>query len=235
MGTSPLSTGSVGRGFWCGAGTSCSLGTFAVQISLPIFNYHRGGCGTSPVCLPLLPVSMWLLVYILSYRTSVHLDFRHSEWWLFCSLVVILMWLWEVPSNVFTYVALLPGTLFTYIYNHVYSVFFPLIFQLDCCIYYKNSLYFNVILAILHVFIWLFSCLLNLWCFDLCKSFKFLFNQIINLFLWLWILCHALHGVSNSSTLDFHLVLFDSYSEATFSKYITISYPTVSLITIILL
>ena len=68
-------------------------------------NFYLPHVGVGPACsvsLPLLPVSVWFLFYILSYRTSVQLYFRHFEL-LFFHLVVILRWLWEVPSALFTY------------------------------------------------------------------------------------------------------------------------------------
>lgn len=53
----------------CGAVTLCSLaGTSATEIFLPLLNcYSMGVELTCSIFLPLLPVFMWLLLYILSY------------------------------------------------------------------------------------------------------------------------------------------------------------------------
>ena len=68
---------------------------------------HLGVGPVHPVPLPLLPASMWLLLYILSHRTSVQTDSRQFSLWLFYSLVVILKWSWEEVSPAFTYFSIL--------------------------------------------------------------------------------------------------------------------------------
>lgn len=60
---------------------------------------------------PLLPVSMWLL-QIPSCRTFIQLNSGSSEGWLFYSLAVILMCLWEDLSTMFTYTTFLTRSLF---------------------------------------------------------------------------------------------------------------------------
>ena len=63
----------------------------------------------------LLPVSMWLFLYIPSYRTSVQLDSGSSEYWLDSSLVVILICFGEVLHTTFTYTATLMKLLMDFI------------------------------------------------------------------------------------------------------------------------
>ena len=95
---------------WCGAGTSSLRrgNLFSWDIP-PDFYLPHVGVGQLVLCL--CPSSQFWCVffYILSCRTSVQLDFRWSELWLFYSLVVILMLLWEVLSTAFSYTAILTG------------------------------------------------------------------------------------------------------------------------------
>lgn len=65
-------TGVLGWGAWCGAELPDSLlGTSAVEASLPL-STTTCGCEASLFwVLILLPISMWLLLYTVSYRTSV--------------------------------------------------------------------------------------------------------------------------------------------------------------------
>ena len=59
---------------WCAAGNPYSSGeTFAADVSLPSLTATHGIGPTGSISLPLLPVSIWLLLYILSYKTSVSL------------------------------------------------------------------------------------------------------------------------------------------------------------------
>ena len=55
------------------------------------------------VSIPPTNLSCWLILYIRSCRTSIQLDFSQ----LFCSLVVLLRWLWKDVSTTFTYVMIL--------------------------------------------------------------------------------------------------------------------------------
>lgn len=76
MGAPILSTGTLGLDEQCGAGNPSSLGgTFTPEISLLILN-HVGVGPASFVFPPLLIVLTWLLLYILSFRTSVKIVFR---------------------------------------------------------------------------------------------------------------------------------------------------------------
>lgn len=105
IGTALAGTGTLGWGDRCADGTFHSLGEISgAEISLLLLT--RLAVNVGLVCsmsLPLLPVSMWLLLYIHSYRTSVQLNFRQFSMMVVCSLFVILMWLWEEVSIVFTY------------------------------------------------------------------------------------------------------------------------------------
>lgn len=61
--------------------------------------------------LPLLPLSKWLLLYVLNYRSFVQLVLGGSRGWWFCNSLVILMWLWETVSIAFIYSGILTGSL----------------------------------------------------------------------------------------------------------------------------
>lgn len=113
MGTSFPSSGVPGWRMPCGAGTPCSSGgTSAAKVSL-LISYH-------PLCVgparsmspPFLPLSMWLLLYVLGCRISVQLAFRWLSMTTFYNLVVILMWLWREADIAFTYVAIWIGSPF---------------------------------------------------------------------------------------------------------------------------
>lgn len=97
MGTSLTGTGALSWGVWCGVGfPRFSEGTSTTEISLPVSNHHTWVWGpahfSSP---PLLPVSKWHLLCVLSYWTSVQLSSVDSQGWIFCSLVVI----WSGPER----------------------------------------------------------------------------------------------------------------------------------------
>ena len=64
-------------GVWCVGGISWpSIGTFADEITLLIFNCHWL-CKISLACISVPPTSLNVVsFYILSYRNFVHLDFR---------------------------------------------------------------------------------------------------------------------------------------------------------------
>lgn len=81
-------------GAWRGAGTPySSVGTSTAEISLLILN-PSGRCATSPFWVSAPPtISMWLLVYILSYK-SVQLVFkwlsRVTVLWFTCNFDAVL-------------------------------------------------------------------------------------------------------------------------------------------------
>ena len=112
MGTSLPVTGTLRWGALCGAGKPCSSGVIPpAQIPLRIFICH-----------------MWVWDQLIphlqsSYQSQCSFFFKSlvvvllflqisggSEWCFFCSLVVILMWLWNDVSSAFTYTTLLTGS-----------------------------------------------------------------------------------------------------------------------------
>ena len=97
VGTHLARTGTLGHGAWCGAWTPCS------QYILPEFLSTTCGCGTSHFCISAPLTSLDGCSFFSS--TVVRLPFNSlsasSEWWLFYSLVVILMWLCEEVSRVY--------------------------------------------------------------------------------------------------------------------------------------
>ena len=106
-------TALLGWGDWFWAGTSSSSeGIFAAKIFLFILNDLTWVCNQLVQYLPLTPRSLtWLLLYVFGYRTFVQIDFRWSQW-LFCRLVVIVMWSWEEVSIACTYFAILTKSLY---------------------------------------------------------------------------------------------------------------------------
>ena len=64
--------GSPGWGDWGGVWTPCSLGSMsAIMMIFPFMDHLPGGVGLDyTVSLPLLPISLWLLFYILSCGKS---------------------------------------------------------------------------------------------------------------------------------------------------------------------
>ena len=70
--------GTGAQGWGAKAGTTCSSEvTSSAKRSLPVLNLHTVGVGPAhSASLTLSPVSLGLLVHILSYRASVCLVFR---------------------------------------------------------------------------------------------------------------------------------------------------------------
>ena len=84
--TSLPGTGTLGWKAWGEAGTLHPLGEALHPRHPSQFLLDTQGCGPTCSTCPLLPpVSTWLLISILTCRTSLLLDFRQSGWWSFCS------------------------------------------------------------------------------------------------------------------------------------------------------
>lgn len=80
----------------------------AAEIALLIFNHHTWVREQLIAHFHPLSVSMWLLFYILSYRKILFSQILGgSQWWLFYSIIIILMCLWEDASTAFTYFTIL--------------------------------------------------------------------------------------------------------------------------------
>ena len=81
------STGTLGWGSSCGAGAPCPQDTPLEFLST------KCGCGTSPLQISAPPTSLdeCVLFNSIGVRLLFNLIFDGSEWWLFYSLVVILM------------------------------------------------------------------------------------------------------------------------------------------------
>lgn len=100
----------------------------------------RTGWGARPFCVSaLLPVSTWLLLYVLSYMNSVQLGLGR----LFRSLAVIFVWSREGASTVFT-----RSAVFTCSAVFTRSVVLP-VFNLGFFHLYSSVNYFSY-----YVFIW---------------------------------------------------------------------------------
>lgn len=106
---------------------------------IPLVRYHswflsathgyRTACSISP---PILLVSIWPFLYIFSYRISIELDFRCSEWWLFCSLHCNFDVLVGGLGYSFTYTAILTKTILSIIFwgeNYIRTYILPWIQQ----------------------------------------------------------------------------------------------------------
>ena len=107
VGTYLPGTGTLGWGAWCGPGTPCSW-----DIPLDLYSPHlsiRPACSMS---LFFLPVTVLLF-------SSMSDGF---ERWLFYSLVVILMWLWEDMSRVYLYCHLTGSQPLLFILNIIFLV-----------------------------------------------------------------------------------------------------------------
>lgn len=78
MGTSFPSISALGWGAGYGVGTPSSLwGDLCSQDILPSsYPLHVSVAPASSASLPLLPVSLWFLLHILSFRIYVHLVFK---------------------------------------------------------------------------------------------------------------------------------------------------------------
>ena len=94
------------------------LGTVAPQgksawLRHPLpFPTNTSRFGTSlPHVLPLAPVSLWPPLYLLSYRAVLSQTLGVSQWQLPCTLVAILMWLWQDASTLFIYSDILTKSL----------------------------------------------------------------------------------------------------------------------------
>ena len=85
-------TGPPGWGPWCGAQTPSSLGrTSTVGIILPFMGHHPGGLGLDYTASPpLLPVSLWFLLYIFGCRRSFLLVFGSFS--LVLALYIVVIW-----------------------------------------------------------------------------------------------------------------------------------------------
>ena len=95
MGTYLSSTGSLARGPGVG------VGLLTPEISLQ--NFYPPHLDEGPACstsAPLLPVWMEVFLLFCSCQTSFNLISDISERWLFCILVVLLVWLCEEVSHV---------------------------------------------------------------------------------------------------------------------------------------
>ena len=96
-GTYLAGTGTLDWGAWCGAGTPCS------QDIPPEFLSTTCGCGNSPLHISTLPTGLdgcgsFNFVVV---RPPFNLTSDGSEWWLFCILVIILLWLCKKGSHVY--------------------------------------------------------------------------------------------------------------------------------------
>ena len=102
MGTYVPGTETLRWGAWCGTGTPHS------QDIHPKFLSTTCGCGNSPFCISTPPTSLHGCGFF--NFVVVWLPFNSisdgSEWWLFCSLVVILMRLWKKVSHVYLHLHL---------------------------------------------------------------------------------------------------------------------------------
>ena len=85
-----------GLGTWCGAGTPHS------QNIPPEFLFTTCVCGTSPFCICAPPTSLDGCGFFNSVVTRLPFSLISdgSKWWLFYTLVVILIWLCEEASRV---------------------------------------------------------------------------------------------------------------------------------------
>ena len=91
------------------AGEPGSSGNLGSEIVFLTFICHMQVWGQPILCSHPPPVSMWLLLVSLVVRLLFSYILGGSTWCLFYSLVVILVWLWEDVSTVFTYSAILTG------------------------------------------------------------------------------------------------------------------------------
>ena len=108
-----------GMGSWCGAQCGGSVaedpflgGSSAFEILLPVFNHHMWVQGQPVLNLhPSYQSPQWLLLYTLSNRTYVQLDFRHFSIWLFHNLEFSNNFdvVQEGGNTTFIYIAILMG------------------------------------------------------------------------------------------------------------------------------
>lgn len=91
------STGAPGWGSWCGVRTShSSRGTSGAKITIP----WVWGQPIPRLCPPHLSQGGFFYVFlVIAFPFSQTLG--GSQWWLFCTLVVVLMRLWEKVSMAF--------------------------------------------------------------------------------------------------------------------------------------
>ena len=110
MGTYLTGPGTLGWGCSCGPGLLAPQGELCSSDIHPDFYPPLLGVGQAIQCLHPAFYS-WCGFFFNSI--VVGLPFSKisgsSEWWLFCSVVVILMWLWEEASTVFMYAIVLTG------------------------------------------------------------------------------------------------------------------------------
>ena len=101
--------GPTGWGAQCGAQTPLSLrGISAMVIILPFVGHLPRVTGLDyTVCLPLLPLSLWFLLYIFSCRKSFLLVFRSFSSIVALYVFVILVCPWEEVSSGSSYSAML--------------------------------------------------------------------------------------------------------------------------------
>ena len=84
--------GSLVWGCWSSGGISTA------ETFLCVFNWHTWMWDQPVLLLCPAPVSMWLLFISLKDFYSAICQAVLKEWKLFCGLIVILIWLWKLPS-----------------------------------------------------------------------------------------------------------------------------------------